>query len=64
MNQSRPYRRPIDPKWWWKPGAYRAYTIRELAGVAVAIYGAVLFYGLCSLAQGPERWAGCSTRSL
>jgi fumarate reductase subunit C len=48
----------MDPKWWWAPGAYRAYTIRELSGVAVAIYGAVLFFGLLSLAGGPDRWDG------
>ncbi len=58
MSERRPYRRPVDPQWWWAPGAYRAYTIRELSGVAVAIYGAVLFIGLLSLAGGPDRWDG------
>ena len=57
MSERRPYRRPVDPKWWWKPGAYRAYTLRELTGVAVLIYGAVLFFGLLSLSRGPESWA-------
>ena len=58
MSERRPYRRPMDPKWWWAPGAYRDYTLRELTGVAIALYGAVLFFGLLSLAGGPERWEG------
>ena len=58
MSERRPYRRPVDPKWWWAPGAYRAYTLRELTGVGIAIYGAVLFIGLISLARGPEHWEG------
>ncbi|MCW2285495.1 fumarate reductase subunit C [Rhodoblastus acidophilus] len=57
MNESRPYRRPQPGNWWAKP-PYRAYTARELSGVAVAIYGGVLFAGLVSLARGPENWAG------
>jgi fumarate reductase subunit C len=56
MSERRPYRRPMDPRWWWAPGPYRAYTLRELSGVAVAIYGAVLFCGLLSLSRGPESW--------
>ncbi len=56
MSERRPYRRPMDPKWWWAPGAYRAYTLRELSGVAVLIYGAVLFVGLISLSRGPQHW--------
>jgi fumarate reductase subunit C len=43
--------------WWAKP-PYRAYTARELSGVAVAAYGGVLFAGLASLARGPESWNG------
>ena len=58
MSASRPYRRPMDPKWWWRPGPYRAYTLRELTGVAVALYGAVLFAGLICLASGPMAWDG------
>ena len=53
MSESRPYRRPMQPDWWWAPGPYRAYTIREASGVAVAIYGLVLFLGLLCLALGP-----------
>ena len=53
MSERRPYRRPMQPHWWANP-PYRAYTLRELSGVAVAIYGAVLFAGLISLARGPE----------
>lgn len=57
MNERRPYRRPMPGNWWAKP-PYRAYTARELSGVAVAAYGGVLFAGLASLARGPESWAG------
>jgi len=41
MSERRPYRRPMNPTWWASP-PYRAYTLCELSGVAVAIYGAVL----------------------
>jgi len=43
--------------WWAKP-PYRAYTTRELSGVAVMAYGGVLFAGLVSLWRGPESFAG------
>ena len=55
MSERRPYRRPMNPKWWANP-PYRAYTLRELSGVAVTLYGAVLFAGLVSLARGPESY--------
>jgi fumarate reductase subunit C len=57
MNERRPYRRPAPANWWAKP-PYRAYTVRELSGVAVAIYGGVLFAGLVSLSRGPQAWQG------
>jgi len=56
MNESRPYRRPA-PKDWWAKAPYRAYTVREMSGLAVAGYGAVVFAGVYSLSQGPESWA-------
>jgi fumarate reductase subunit C len=43
---------------WWARPPYRAYTARELSGVAVAAYGGVLFAGLLSLSRGPESWRG------
>ncbi|MBB4197743.1 fumarate reductase subunit C [Rhodoblastus sphagnicola] len=55
MSKRRPYRRPIAANWWAKP-PYRAYTTRELSGVAVSIYGGVLFAGLVSLFRGPESY--------
>ncbi len=58
MSERRPYRRPMPSNWWWAPGPYRAYTIRELTGVAIVIYGAVLLAGLISLASGPSSYAG------
>jgi fumarate reductase subunit C len=44
------------PSNWWANPPYRAYTARELSGVAVAIYGAVLFTGLFSLWRGPDSY--------
>lgn len=52
MSEKRPFTRPIASDWWAHP-PYRAYTARELSGVAVAIYGAVVFVGLVSLTLGP-----------
>jgi len=57
MNERRPYRRSLPGNWWAMP-PYRAYTARELSGVAVMAYGGVLFAGLVSLARGPEIWNG------
>jgi fumarate reductase subunit C len=44
------------PSNWWANPPYRAYTARELSGVAVTIYGAVLFVGLFSLWRGPDSY--------
>ena len=55
MSEKRPFTRPIAPDWWAHP-PYRAYTVRELSGVAVAVYGAVLFVGLISLWRGPDSY--------
>src|SRR5271165_3731617 len=53
--QRRPYRRPMQSLWWAaKP--YRGYTIRELTGVGVALYGLVLLAGLAALAAGRDRF--------
>lgn len=57
MSDRRPYVRPMDPGWWANP-TYRHYTIRELTGLAVALYGLVLFAGLGALVRGPEAYAG------
>jgi fumarate reductase subunit C len=43
----------MQSKWWADP-PYRAYTVRELSGVAVMLYGAVLFVGLYNLWRGPD----------
>ena len=55
MSEKRPFTRPIASDWWAHP-PYRAYTVRELSGVAVAVYGAVLFVGLVSLWRGPDSY--------
>jgi fumarate reductase subunit C len=57
MSERRPYRRPMPANWWANP-PYRAYTTRELSGVAVMIYGGVLLAGLVSLWRGPENFGG------
>jgi fumarate reductase subunit C len=55
MSERRPYRRPMRSHWWaHKP--YRAYTARELSGLAVAAYGGVVFAGLVSLWRGLESY--------
>ena len=56
MSEARPYIRPQPARWWSKP-PYLAYTLRELTGVAVALYGGVLFVGLVSLWRGEEAYA-------
>ena len=53
MSEWRPYHR-AQPRYWWAKPSYRAYTIRELCGVALAIYAAILLAGLICLARGPE----------
>ena len=52
MSESRPYHR-VQPRNWWAQKPYRAYTLRELTGVAVALYGAILLAGLICLWRGP-----------
>jgi fumarate reductase subunit C len=53
MSESRPYLRS-QPRYWWAHPPYRAYTIRELCGVALALYAAILLAGLVCLLRGPE----------
>lgn len=52
MSEWRPYLRP-QPRFWWAQSPYRAYTIRELCGVALALYALILLAGLICLAAGP-----------
>ena len=53
MSERRPYHR-VQPRNWWARKPYLAYTLRELTGVAVALYGAILLAGLVCLWRGPE----------
>lgn len=57
MSDRRPFTRPIDRFWWLSP-TYRHYTIREMTGLAIAIYAAVLFCGVGALMRGPADYAG------
>ena len=52
MSECRPFHR-TQPRFWWAHKPYLAYTVRELSGVAVALYGAILLAGLICLWRGP-----------
>ena len=56
MSERRPFHRP-QPRYWWAHSPYLAYTLRELSGVAVALYGAILLAGLICLWRGPDAYA-------
>ncbi len=56
MSERRPFHRP-QPRRWWAQKPYRAYTLRELSGVAVAAYGAILLAGLFCVWRGPDAYA-------
>jgi fumarate reductase subunit C len=56
MSERRPFHRP-QPRHWWAHKPYLAYTVRELSGVAVALYGAILLAGLFCLWRGPDAYA-------
>ena len=56
MSERHPFHRP-QPRHWWAHKPYLAYTVRELSGVAVAVYGAILLAGLICLWRGPEAYA-------
>jgi fumarate reductase subunit C len=57
MSERRPFHRQ-QPANWWAHKPYLAYTIRELTGVAVALYAAILLAGLVCLWRGPDAYAG------
>lgn len=57
MSERRPFIR-LQPARWWAHDRYLAYTIRELCGVAVALYGAILLAGVVCVWLGPEAYAG------
>jgi fumarate reductase subunit C len=52
MSERRPFHR-AQSRTWWARKPYLAYTVRELSGVAVALYGIILLAGLACLARGP-----------
>jgi len=56
MSERRPFHRP-QPRRWWAHKPYLAYTLRELSGVAVTLYGAILLAGLICLWRGPAAYA-------
>ena len=57
MSERRPFHRTQDPGWWVRP-PYLAYTIRELTGAGVALYGGILLAGLIALTRGPAAFDG------
>jgi fumarate reductase subunit C len=56
MSERRPFHRPM-PSAWWAHKPYLGYTVRELTGVAVAVYGVILLAGLVCLWRGPDAYA-------
>lgn len=56
MSERKPYVRPQHP-YWWARRPYRSYTLRELSGVAVALYAGVLLVGLFSLSRGAQAYS-------
>jgi fumarate reductase subunit C len=57
MSERRPYVR-AQPRDWWARKPYLGYTLRELTGAGVALYGGILLAGLISLARGPDAFEG------
>jgi fumarate reductase subunit C len=57
MSERRPYMR-AQPRDWWAHKPYLGYTLRELTGAGVALYGGILLAGLISLTRGPEAFEG------
>lgn len=57
----KPVRRPWKNDWWLHKRAFTFYMIRELTCVALALYSAVLIYGLGQLAEGRAAWDGFVT---
>ncbi len=53
MSERRPFHRP-RPRNWWAHKPYLGYTIRELTGIAVALYAAILLAGLFCVWRGPD----------
>jgi fumarate reductase subunit C len=56
MSERRPFHRQ-QARHWWAHKPYLAYIVRELSGVAVALYGAILLAGLICLWRGPQAYA-------
>lgn len=56
MSDRRPYLRAQAPRWWAHP-PYLGYFMRELTGVGIALYAAILFVGLVCLWRGPDAFA-------
>lgn len=52
----KPFSRPWHNDWWLHKRSYTLYMIRELTCIALALYAAVVIYGLGRLAEGPEAW--------
>ena len=63
MSERRPYMR-AQPRDWWAHKPYLGYTLRELTGAGVALYGGILlaerevYLGLGELVTGAACCAG------
>jgi len=58
VTKRKPYTPPMTSGWWRKLGFYRFYMLREGTSIPTVWFSLVLIYGLFSLKNGPESWAG------
>jgi len=58
VTKRKPYTPPMTSGWWKKLGFYRFYMLREGTSIPTVWFSLVLIYGLFSLKNGPESWAG------
>lgn len=54
----KPYVRPMTANWWKNLPFYRFYMLRESTAIPTVWFSLILLYGLFSLKNGAESWAG------
>jgi fumarate reductase subunit C len=59
MSGPRPYVRELPKTTWFLSSArYKTYMLHEVSSIFVALYMALLIYGLFALGSGPSAWQG------
>ena len=59
MSERRPYRRPMDPKWWWAPGALsRLHAARSSPASPSRSTAPCCSWACSALSSGPDAYAG------